>query len=76
MAALPTEATVWDWSVSLLGFASSTLLEIAACILVTCTVASLRDRVESLERFASLREYMKERRLLLGQLPDYFYLRV
>lgn len=42
MAALPTEATVWDWSVSLLGFASSTLLEIAACILVTCTAASLR----------------------------------
>jgi hypothetical protein len=45
MAALLTEATVWDWSVSLLGFASNTLLEIAACILVTCTAASLRDRV-------------------------------
>lgn len=60
MAALLTEATVWDWSVSLLGFASSTLLEIAACILVTCTAASLRDKVKSLECFASLREYMKE----------------
>lgn len=42
MEALLTEATVWDWSDSLPGFASSILLEIAACILVTCTVASLR----------------------------------
>lgn len=64
MAALLTEATVWDWSVSLLGFASSTLSEIAACILVICTAANLRDRVKSLECFASLREYMKEKLFL------------